>query len=198
MKTLLASVVGGIILFMWGFLAWVVLPLHNSSIRDIPGEEVVLSALVSTGMSKGAYLFPGMNHRDGMTEAEEEAARSVWTEKHKRGPVGIIVYDPVGVDPDMPLPMVRGVIICILAAFVVAWMLVRSTAVQGNFVARVAFCGMFGIFLTIAAHLVNWNWMYFPLDYTIAMSVDSLVGWTLAGMGIAAVIKPSVDQKSVS
>jgi len=51
------------------------------------------------------------------------------------------------------------------------------------------YCGVLGIFVSIVAHLTYWNWMGFPLDYTIAMMVDVIVGWILAGLGIAAVVK---------
>ena len=47
-----------------------------------------------------------------------------------------------------------------------------------------------GIFVALVGHASYWNWMRFPTDYTIAFIVDVIVGWTLAGLAIAAIVRP--------
>ena len=183
-QTLTAALVGGVILWVWGFLAWVVLPLHTSSMHRIANEDAVIEAMRPAMDAKGVYVFPSMPE-----DRMNQAAMDAWTQKYQRGPKGMIVYDPQGSDPMMPSQMIAGLIIFILTAFIAAWFLARSTAAASSYFSRVIFCGMLGIFVSFATHLTAWNWMGYPLDFTTAMAVDAIVGWLLAGLGIAAIMK---------
>jgi hypothetical protein len=183
MKSIIGGIVGGVILFGWSFLAWVILPLHEPTLHKISDEEAVVSALQSHLGEKGVYALrknPGMN---------DKAAMDAWTEKVKRGPNGLIAYDPAGSDPMMPGQMAVGLVLDILAAWIACWFLARSIALNAPYLARVAYCGMFGVFISVFSHLMAWNWMGFPVDYTSAMIIDSMVSWILAGLGIAAIVK---------
>ena len=57
-KILIAGIAGGIILFIWSFMAWVLLPLHEPTMHKIPNEEAVIAALQSNVTAKGVYIFP--------------------------------------------------------------------------------------------------------------------------------------------
>ncbi|MEM7313055.1 MAG: DUF2760 domain-containing protein [Planctomycetota bacterium] len=45
--------------------------------------------------------------------------------------------------------------------------------------------------MAIIGHVSYWNWMPFPLDYTLAFVADVVIGWFLAGLAIAALVKPT-------
>ena len=188
-KNLIAGVVGGVILFVWSFLAWVVLPLHESTIKAIPNEDAVMGMLQQSMTEKSVYIFP----RNPGIKADQ-AAMDAWGQKMKRGPVGMLIYDPVGMEPMMPSQMVVGFILDILSALIAAWFLARSTAMASSYVARVAYCGMLGIFVSVFSHLMNWNWMGFPTDFTTGLVVDSIISWILAGLAIAAFVKAPATQ----
>jgi len=182
-KAILAGIVGGIILWVWGFLAWAVLPLHKPSMRNISNEDAVIEVLRTNINVKGVYIFPGMPLDDN------QASMDTYTQKYMRGPTGMIIYDPQGSDPMMLSQFINGLIILMISAFLAAWFLSRSTAAASSYMARVLFCGMLGIFISFFSHLSAWNWMGFPLDYTTAMMIDAIIGWLLAGLGIAAIVK---------
>jgi len=189
-RNLIGGVVGGIVLFLWGVLAWVALPVHTPAIRNIQDEERVITVLRQTLDAKGMYLFPGISHVNGSPSAEAEKA---WREKYQRGPVGMIMYDPNGSSPMMPMQMVVGLLLNMLSAMLVAWFLSRSTAITAPYIARVAYCGMFGIFLMLASHLISWNWLNEPSDWVAGLIIDDLVGWVLTGFVIATFVrKPPV------
>ncbi|HEV8538006.1 MAG TPA: hypothetical protein VGR15_03690 [Bacteroidota bacterium] len=183
-KTIVGGIVGGIILFVWSFLAWVLLPLHEPTLHQIPDEDAAISALQPLLNEKAVYVFPKMPPMGA-----DQATVDKCIAKIKRGPVGMIVYDPAGSDPMMPGQMAVGLIVNILSAWVVAWFLIRSTAVNASFISRVAYCGMFGVFVSLFAHLTNWNWMGFPVDFTSRMVIDALLSWIIAGLGIASIVK---------
>jgi hypothetical protein len=183
-KSVVGAIVGGVILFVWSYLAWVILPLHGPSLHQIANEEAAIQALQSHLDGKAVYSFP---RNPGMSA--DKSAMDGWTEKVKRGPNGLIVYDPAGVNSMMPSQMLSGLILDILSAWMVVWFLARSIALNASYLARVAYCGMFGVFSSLFTHLMAWNWMGFPIDYTSSMIIDAIVSWLLAGLGIAAIVK---------
>jgi hypothetical protein len=184
MKMILAGVVGGVVLFVWGFFSWVVLPIHKTTIHRFINEESVISVMRSEAPEKGVYFFPSMAQDRSNPVAEQQ-----WEDKYRQGPIGMVMYDPVGQAPFTPLQMVNGLVIGFISSLLVAWFLTRSTALTSSYFARVAYCGMFGIFLVIASNLLMWNWFNEPSDWTIGLIVDNVIGWVLAGIGIAAFVK---------
>jgi hypothetical protein len=161
-KIITAGLVGGIILWVWGFIAWVVLPLHQTTLRPIPQEAEVVNSLRGSLPEAGAYQFPAMPREDERVAQEAQDAA------------------------------MDRLIIFILAAGIVAWFLSRSTAAAEGFISRVVYCGMIGVLIAIGTHLSSWNWMGLPGDWTTAQMIDSVVGWLLAGAGIASIIKPKL------
>ncbi len=183
-RTLLGGVLGGVILVVWGMLAWSVLPIHKDTIQNLPNEEAVVTALQGTPQ-QGVYFFPGMPKN-----ASDKAAMDAYWERYRRGPMGIVVYDPRGGDPAMVSNMVVGLLISILAALVATWIFQRSTAFTGMLLQRLSFFGMLGVFLALATYFTNWNWMGYPLGFTTSMALDTIVAWLLAGWGITLIVKP--------
>lgn len=194
-QTILAGVVGGIVLSFWGALAWMVLPLHDASVHGLDSEDAIIEVLRANIAAQGVYYFPHLRAETAeMTDAEREAAEEEVAEKYRRGPIGMIVYNPLGAEPMMVGQFVSGFIINIIAAFLAAWFLSRSTAAASSYLARVAFCGMLGVFASVVVHLPYWNWMAFPLNFTTAMVADTVIGWLLAGAAISAIVKmPSAE-----
>ena len=186
-KTLLGSLVGGVILFIWSFLAWVILPLHNSTMHAVTNEDAVANMIAQNAQQKSVYTIP---HNPATSD---KAAMDAWAERLKRGPNAMIIFDPAGTDPMMPSQMLIGLVLDLLSAFFVIWFLTRSTAAGGSYLARVTYCGMIGIFVSVFVHLMNWNWMGMPGDFTSGLVIDTIVGWILAGLGIAAVVNRGKD-----
>ncbi len=193
MKTLIAGIVGGLILFVWGFLSWVILPIHSTSLHTLPNDDSIVTALQSMNLSKGVYPIPSRPQKDAPAEAQQS-----YEAKYRRGPVGMIFYDPAGMNPMMPGQMAFGLLLAILSSAMVAWFLARSTACAASYIARVAYCGMFGIFIAVASNLMMWNWFNEPNDWSYGLVVDSIVGWILVGLAIAALIKspPPAPERS--
>jgi len=182
-RTLLASLLGAVILVVWGMLAWVALPLHKDTLQNLPNEDAVVTALQALP-GQAVYIFPGMPK-----DRNDKAAMDAYTQKYAHGPMGMIVYDPRGGDPFMVSSLIYGLIIAFLSALIATWAYQRSTAITGTFIQRVSFFGMFGLFLALAGYFNNWNWMGYPLGYTTSMALDTLIAWLLAGLGIMLVVK---------
>ncbi len=182
-KIVLAGLLGGIVLYVWSFLAWFVLPIHATTMRGVSNEDALRAMLRDNMTQKGVYAIPYVG------PGSDKAAMDAFQQKVREGPNGMIVYDPNGTDPMMLAQMVIGFFIDVLSAALAAWFLSRSTAAAGGYFARVVYCGMLGVFVSIFSHLVMWNWMGFPADLVRDLIVDSITSWILAGIAIAAIIK---------
>src|SRR5687767_7993346 len=93
-RTIIAGIVGGVVMFLWSFVSHVTLPIGEIGVKSLPNDTVVMSELRSNINEPGLYIYPGMN-MENTTEAEMAA----WTDKYKAGPRGILVYSPTGDEP---------------------------------------------------------------------------------------------------
>src|SRR5262245_65643728 len=91
-RVVLGAVVSGIVVFCWGAIAHIMLPIGTMGLKSLSNEDEVLGMMGKTISDPGLYVFPGMDMSKTPTEAEEAA----WTAKYKKGPTGILVIHPQG------------------------------------------------------------------------------------------------------
>ena len=94
--------------------------------------------------------------------------------------------------------LVTGFLIDLLAATLVAMLLSSVGSCGQNYWCRVGFIASLGVFTALIGHLSYWNWMHFPLGYTLAFVLDVIIGWTLAGLAIAFIIRPKTAEVTSS
>ena len=182
-KTLIGGIVGGLVVFIWGAISHMVLPIGEAGIQLLPNEDAVMGAMRSSIAQPGLYFFPGMNMHGHPSEAEQKA----WAEKYRTGPTGLLVYHPTGGEAISPKQLVMELVSNILGALVAACLL---TKVAGTYWSRVGTVAGLGLFAWIAIEVSYWNWYGFPWDYTAAQAVDQVVGWGLGGLAMARLVKP--------
>lgn len=102
-----------------------------------------------------------------------------WEEKYRSGPVGILVYAPVGEGPLSPARLRNELLLKIAAALLAAVVLSQVTSV--GFFSRVGLTGTFALIAALDVHGSYWNWYRFPAQYTLVGSLDLLIGWLAAG-----------------
>jgi hypothetical protein len=81
----------------------------------------------------------------------------------------------------------RAVLVPFLAAGVAAFLLTR---LQGPFLARAGAVGLLGVFEWADISVSYWNWDKFPSTFTGAALLDQVIGWTLAGLVMAWMVRP--------
>ncbi len=180
----IAGLVGGIVYFVWGMLVWMVIPLHMPTISGLPDEARLTEVLKAQGLESGVYVAPWSDN-----EADWEDPESAFTKNHVSGPLYSVFYHRDGLPPMDPKVMVGGLVINILAACLAAGLLYCALPLGGGFLGRVGFVTGLGVFVAIVAHLGYWNWMHFATDWTLGFVLDTILGWALAGLAIAAIIK---------
>lgn len=181
-RRVMAAIAGGIVVFVWSALSHMALPLGTAGIRSIPNEERVAQAIRGTITEGGLYFFPGFDASHAMTAEEQRT----WTERYRRGPSGILVVQPGGRDPMSTQQLVVELIADIFAAGVAAFVL---GGLGGSFVARASAVGLLGVFEWLDINVSYWNWYKFPTTYTVAALIEQVVGWTLAGLVMALILR---------
>jgi hypothetical protein len=181
-RRLLAAIAGGIVVFVWSAASHMALGLGTAGIRSIPNEERLAQAIRGVVTEPGLYFFPGFDPSRKMTPEEERA----WTERYRRGPSGILVVEPGGREPMEPTQLVIELLADILAAGVAAFIL---AGLGGPYLARAGAVGLLGVFEWADVNVSYWNWYKFPTVYTGAALVEEVVGWTLAGLAMALILR---------
>jgi hypothetical protein len=190
-KILLASILGGIALFIWGSLSHMVLGIVDAHIKQIPNEDAVLASMQHNIKEPGFYFFPGYEHSLDMSD-EPQTTTQKWEQKVREGPNGILVYNSQGREPLEPSQLLIELLTNIVAAFLAAILLVKALGGVPSFGARVLFVTQLGLFARIVADVPYWNWYGFPLDYTISTMYDDVIGFFLVGLVLAWRLKPGV------
>jgi hypothetical protein len=93
-----------------------------------------------------------------------------------------------GIDPMSPVVLLQGLALNLAAALLAAGLLSVS-AVRG-YLARLLFVALLGLFVALVCDMGYWNSMSFPLDYSLIMGLDRVIGWTCAGVLMAAIVRP--------
>lgn len=185
-RILLAGILGGILVFFWGYVSHVLLPLGEVGIKQFPNDEPIVAALRDNVRESGFYFFPGMA---GHGMARDAATMKAWEEKYRQGPRGILIYHPTGATPMDPKQLGIELGADILAALLAAWLLAQTVGSFTGYGARVVFVVVLGLFGALATNLSYWNWYGFPTDYTLATVADEVIGWFVAGLAIGGIVK---------
>ncbi len=185
-KTLIAGVVGGVVLFAWGAVSHMVLGLGETGIKVMPSEDAVLTAMRDNLHEPGVYFFPGEGMMTGQPTAEQQKR---WEEKYRQGPTGILIYQPQGWEPFDPMQFITELVADIGAALIAAFLLAAAGGLTGM-AWRVLFVGAMSLIASADIHVSYWNWYRFPTDYTLGTVADGFIGWLLVGVVLALMIKP--------
>jgi len=191
-RIVIGTVVGTILSFMWINLSWTVLGLHEASIKKFPDPATVSAALKAQNVETGIFVLPHMS-----ADYDDEEAMAAHMQEMTEGPymMGVVRSGSLDKEPGMGAFIARGVLIQ-LAAVLIAAILLAAAAPNLNFAGRFMFVVMLGLFAGVTGHLPNWNWWWYPVDFTVMGIVDSVVSWTLAALAMAAIIKPTAGASS--
>jgi hypothetical protein len=95
-KITVGGVLAGLVMFIWSFIAHMMLPIGFMGISATPGEDAVLAALKANNAGSGLYIMPGNDYFLSLSKssAEQQAAMKAMTDKAKTSGWAMIVYHP--------------------------------------------------------------------------------------------------------
>jgi hypothetical protein len=180
MRILIAALIGGIVMFIWGAVAHMALGLGNPGIHPPAHEDAVLSSLhEGLGNQPGVYILPWLDP-NAMHDA---AAVKAYGAKASAAPYAWVVYLPQGEDmthmgPQLATQWVSDT----LAALVLAILMGMPGLGMGR---RLALAGAAAAFAWLSTMVPYWNWYRVPASFTAAALVEQVIGWLLAGAAMA-------------
>lgn len=181
MRILMAALIGGTLLWVWGAVAHMALPIGEMGFRTADEQRAALSALRgSAGSGAGVYMLPGL----APEQWGDQEALDAFLEEYAGSPYAFVVYRPEG-NPghaNMAPNLIRHWISSVLAAAIVAWVLSLGAFGFGR---RVLIAASLGLFAWLAVSVPQWNWYLFPAEFTIGAALDQVIGWLIAGAGMA-------------
>lgn len=170
MRNLLLSAVAGMVLFVWGFVSWAVLPWHNMVANKFTDEAAVSQVLKDNAPQAGVYYLP-FSEQD-----------------HGPGQVGAFANVlPQGTEMNMGRQMGIGLVTQIVSAFLVLALVSMTSGLV--YWGKVGFFALAGLTIGFVSHAPYWNWFGFPAPYVGVTILDILTGWILAGLVVAKFVR---------
>ena len=182
-RTLLAGLLGGIVLFMWLGISWAALPFHMNVYHGVTYSAEMDSLL------KQMDLKPGLNYYPAQIE---DMSGPEHMEFVRDKPVmGVVSYMPTGESMNVGKTMMLGLVGCIIAAILVA-MFLSALPAGATFGGKVLFCAMFGVAAFFCTQWMTGQFFYYPVSHMLLELIDGVVGWSLAGLVLAGMVRSAV------
>lgn len=159
----LASILGGLTLFVWGFSWHAAMPLYESVLHefaDAPAVNTVIQRNAAHG--NGVYYtaegaFVAVAFSPDMHSKEEDMGAM------------------------LPIEIIANVLTALLFAIIIC-----KTGALGSVVKGAMFMGLLGLTAEIAIESSYWNWYGFSTGFTVLNMVGETLAWFLTGMIISA------------
>lgn len=168
----LAGLAGGVILFVYSAMSWMVLPWNHGTLKAFPNQQVVVEAM-SQIREPGMYTFPA-------PDTEMAAAQQM------KGPSVFAAVKP-GPLQSMGPPMAAGFVIDLICALTAAWLLTRTAEL--GYWGKVCFTAALGFLAAVFIQASAWNWFGYTAHFTLVQILDSTLSFALAGLGMAKILK---------
>jgi hypothetical protein len=173
-KSMIGSIVGGLLIFMWQTLSWTVLDLHRPSQDYTSKQDTIMNVLNGNLEKEGGYLLPtspkGTAYEESMKQGEAMQGKP-WAmiQYHKSFNMSM---------NDMYMNMFRGLIATIFMVWLLCWVLLKSgrNSFSTIFIACV-FVGMI-VFINVPYN----NFIWYKIFDIRAHLIDAMVSWSLCGI----------------
>jgi hypothetical protein len=196
-RWIVGSFIAAIVLFFWGFTFWAATPVADQFIHPLPNADEVVEALKKSDPPTGEYIIPLPPGGMHSTDEKENAAVAA---KSKAGPIVTILYSKEGTEP-AGMDFVRmglGFVHYFISTLLIGGLLLMARDALPSYLSRVTFATMVGIFAAVALNLGKPIWFHTPWLPALYTSIYDVVCWLLAGLILAAFIRPTAVGHSAS
>jgi len=186
-QLVLGTVLGGIVLFVWSALAWMIIPWPGEPLRSFTNEEAVVTAIKANAPRSGNYLVPNeVKRTPGMTDEQFTKATRDAESRMSQGPAifAAIRLEPIG---SMSKYMIIGFITDLIAVLVAGVLLLQTGGL--SYGARVGFVAGLGLLIFVGGHMDEWNWWGFSNAYIAMQFGVIIIGWILTGLVLAKFVR---------
>jgi len=180
MRVLVAALMGGIVMFIWGAVAHMALGLGDVGMRQPVAEDAVLGSLrPGLGEQAGVFVLPSVDP----AKMHDKTVMEAYSTKAKASPYALVVYMPQGDDlSDMSGTLPRQWASDTLSALALAFLMGLAAF---SFMTRLSIALAAAVFAWLSTLVPYWNWYRFPTNFTLAALIEQVIGWLLAGAVMA-------------
>ena len=178
MRTLVASLVGMIIIFAYQALSWMVLPVHKNAFSYNKSQDTIMTVLSQHLNADGIYHMPSTPPDASMQEHED------MMKKMEGKPWAIINYH-ASASNAMGVQMFYGLLFNLVCILLIIMVINRASMVFATFGSKLMLVMTFSVFLVFGGPLMSWNWWFYPTNYVIGDVIDIIVGWLLCGLWLS-------------
>lgn len=176
-NVVIGSLVAAVIVFAFQAMSWMVLPIHENTLKYTARQDAILSALESLP-EDGVYAVP--NLPPGSTQEQHTAF-----EQNMVGKSSAIVTYRKSYGGMMSSQFVYGFILDLIAAFTLAYVMWTAREKLPGFGSRLALAIAFAGFTIVQTSLMMANWWGTPAHFLSGEIIDHLIGWLLGGAWLA-------------
>lgn len=171
-KQILFSIVGGLAIWIWQFISFMQMNLHQDSVSKLANQEEVMQFLKEKVGKSGAYLLPQPDH--AMVKMEEAAAY----EASIKGKPWARIFYYESYDTNMMANVLRGLLTNIVLIFMFS-ILIKNIP-NRNLSKNLLISLIVGMIIFVNG--IYTNHMWYPLfDLNIHL-LDCVVEWTMIGL----------------
>lgn len=170
MRIALVSLLTAVVLFFFGFVWWgLLMPMVKPA--EVIGDADLVEQVAESLSESGLYFYPTY------AEPDEEYA----------GPTAMLYFNkqPPAMGQMMGLGFAHMFVTAVLASLCVCYM------APGSFGKRFALVFFLGLFVAVWADVGNMIWWRHPAGWTAFHFAYDVLSWALAGLIIAALVKPN-------
>ncbi len=182
-KSIIAAIVGGIIVFAWQFLSWTVLNMHRSANGYTPNNVALMSAIETNLDKEGGYVLPGLP--DNATREDHEKLMKEANGK----PWATVQYHKsmVSTPASMFKNMARGLVVDMVMVWLFCWILGKMNMAGFGTIFMASICMGFITFFNTAYTGHIW----FKFFDVMAYFADSMISWGVCGLWLGWYLKKS-------
>lgn len=190
-KILIASIVGGLILFAWSAISWMMSPVHFNTFHYTPAQDSILAAMKNAGLETGAYMIPAVDNTN-LSAFDPEYKKKCEEVMNKTIGKPAATFFYISSTPPMGIsPVLMGLLYSFLAVLCACMLLSLAYQSDASFLMRWWMVMLIAIIYVLTGPMMGHNWMYEPWHYTKGFIIDGLVGWGLTGLWLAKYLKKS-------
>lgn len=168
-KQIIATLVGGVLLFLWQFLSWALIPIHSDVYGYTANQDKILESLNQNLSEEGTYFLPNVPPGTSHDQAEAQM-------KDRMGKPWASVTYHKSMDTNMGINMVRGFSIDLVSVYLLIWLLMQFRDFSLITAVKASVAVGFIAYLTIPYLFSIW----FDLHST-AHLIDAIVPWAVIG-----------------
>ncbi|MCZ6531514.1 MAG: hypothetical protein O7A08_00965 [SAR324 cluster bacterium] len=189
LRVIYGGALGAVVLMAFGYLYWALLLPPGTAIREVRDQPRLADALRSLLPAAGTYFIPHASASRQQSQGPRDGDHRPPPEL--RGAVAMVHFNPQGGNPLSAQTYFLSFAHFVLSAGLAALLLAVALPALATYRRRAGFVFGLALFATFAVRLTDPIWYRLPWAYFLYSSLYLLVGWALAALVIAAVVRPT-------